>query len=999
MAVQKPTETDHRGPEASDGDREHNALIPNLVAPAAPRGRKPPTILPQATAASAEYERESDQRDVLKGHRDAAGRTTQTEGNSWRKLLGAEAASRLRASDATARREQDAARPPRRAAAPRNQPREPRPPAPNLDDHNLNLFTVLPPNLSAALGTKLLDTIASHGGIAAVLSLPGCLTDAFSEILSVPKTCLKKERGKSGAEQRKAVLRNLGANPPETDSPDEPPRLEKSADQSACARALRFFSLGFLSRAAKALDVEETPRLADDDVFEKLVSLHPAAVLGMPRCFLSPGHTFVDKEILRLVVLGMASGSAAGPDGWTEDMLAPLLSDPDLARFFTAVIQSIIDGTAPCDRDRLVVGRLVGITKPDGGIRPIAVGTIWVKIASRYLIKVHQDNILAYFFGVQFGCGEENGAEAVAHNARRAYQNKETLCTIDCRNAFNSPCRAALWAAVSRLACMLPFLGIFVLEYQEPSDLIFHGRSCTRKIRSERGTRQGSVFGGLFFSALIHPVLLACLAKFPTVKLWAYLDDITLACADENELAAAFLFLKCELARLRLDFNPAKCEILLREGALLPDSLIGEVCVKNGFIKVLGCFIGNDSDCAEQLVHKQNKHNHFFRRIVSLAGPASYAVLSACGVPRATYFVRTHSPQVSSDFVAAFEKQLIGAATVITNARFDEETRLHAHFPRREGGLGLTLFPLIAPLAYTASLGQCLPDSFPEPVNSQKVATAILNKELKLKLGGLHRETMKETSVKGTSAWLVENAFWINSHFAAALRYRLAAAAADDPLNLECAPCNAIFSAEDHPTHVAGCVRRSGKNATRKHNRLRDISHHRLRSVAVVCETEPRDYKAFLCNKCHKLFTKDDSIVHARTCRTATFRPTGPDLRVEWGASSENAADQDSIVYDWTVVHATAPSHRGCDLKKLFADKTAEKNKMYKEMVEKNGEKFVVLCVSSHGVMSPETLTFVSRLAGATGEKDLKTRAALMIALQQYNGGAIAQSRGRRWDQ
>ena len=86
-------------------------------------------------------------------------------------------------------------------------------------------------------------------------------------------------------------------------------------------------------------------------------------------------------------------------------------------------------------------------------------------------------------------------------------------------------------------------------------------------------------------------------------------------------------------------------------------------------------------------------------------------------------------------------------------------------------------------------------------------------------------------------------------------------------------------------------------------------------------------------------------------------------MRVEWGASSENAADQDSIVYDWTVVHATAPSHRGCDLKKLFADKTAEKNKMYKEMVERNGEKFVVLCVSSHGVMSPETLTFVSRLA------------------------------------
>ena len=63
-----------------------------------------------------------------------------------------------------------------------------------------------------------------------------------------------------------------------------------------------------------------------------------------------------------------------------------------------------------------------------------------------------------------------------------------------------------------------------------------------------------------------------------------------------------------------------------------------------------------------------------------------------------------------------------------------------------------------------------------------------------------------------------------------------------------------------------------------------------------------------------------------------------------------------------------------------------------------NGEKFVVLCISSHGVMSKETLAFVARMAAATGKTKKEIRSSILIALHQHNGAAIAQSRGRRWD-
>ena len=134
------------------------------------------------------------------------------------------------------------------------------------------------------------------------------------------------------------------------------------------------------------------------------------------------------------------------------------------------------------------------------------------------------------------------------------------------------------------------------------------------------------------------------------------------------------------------------------------------------------------------------------------------------------------------------------------------------------------------------------------------------------------------------------------------------------------------------------------------------------------------------------------------SCRNARFRPTGPDLRVEWGASSDNAADQENAVNDWTVVHATAPSRRSASYKALFAAKSAEKRGLYEEMVHANGEKLVVLGITSHGVLSKETVAFVARIAGATGRAAKEISLELSVALQQHNGAAIAQSRGRRWD-
>ena len=314
------------------------------------------------------------------------GKITQSERNEWDKILAEEKKARKRVEERNARNEML-----RRRAAQRADASAPRAPPPNLDEVRLNLFTVLPDPMSRALGDKIADILGQSGGTDAVISDPTRFADVIAELLAIPKVCLRKERGKSGAEQRKQVYRNLGANPPAAEDAqiDEPTAADKTADESSVSRALRFFSLGFLGRAARAIDAEEVPQLPDDIAFEKLCALHPAAVRMMPRLARKEWRTIVDPEALQELVRRMANGAAAGPDGWTEDLLSPLLVDPSFLRFATCFVQTIVDGKPPCERKRLVASRLVGIPKPDGGIRPIAVGSVWLKIAARYIFHVH----------------------------------------------------------------------------------------------------------------------------------------------------------------------------------------------------------------------------------------------------------------------------------------------------------------------------------------------------------------------------------------------------------------------------------------------------------------------------------------------------------------------------------------------------------------------------------------------------------------------------------
>ncbi|GKF93269.1 hypothetical protein Tco_0279988, partial [Tanacetum coccineum] len=89
------------------------------------------------------------------------------------------------------------------------------------------------------------------------------------------------------------------------------------------------------------------------------------------------------------------------------------------------------------------------LLKPDNGIQPIAVGTIWRRLVSKVAIKGVGKEMSKYFSDFQFGVGVSGGAKAILHSVNRVlseYHNDGSLAmlTVEFSNAFNLVDRSTL---------------------------------------------------------------------------------------------------------------------------------------------------------------------------------------------------------------------------------------------------------------------------------------------------------------------------------------------------------------------------------------------------------------------------------------------------------------------------------------------------------------------------------------------------------------------------
>ena len=150
---------------------------------------------------------------------------------------------------------------------------------------------------------------------------------------------------------------------------------------------------GVLRRAARLLTTTSSIPPVDTDTITKLRHLHPSAPSPSHPFYIPPNAPFInniDRALLSTVIRKHCTGATPGPSGLTMEHLLPIIDSDDTDCFngLCSLILCILNGVLSIPlRTVLTKSSLLPFSKPQGGIRPIAMGETLLKLASSSLLS------------------------------------------------------------------------------------------------------------------------------------------------------------------------------------------------------------------------------------------------------------------------------------------------------------------------------------------------------------------------------------------------------------------------------------------------------------------------------------------------------------------------------------------------------------------------------------------------------------------------------------
>ena len=372
-----------------------------------------------------------------------------------------------------------------------------------------------------------------------------------------------------------------------------------------------------------------------------------------------------------------------------------------MSHAMSCLVRSLAEGRYYPIRTYFTASLLIPLGKKDGGTRPIAVESLWLRLASHAVLLVARGPVNAAISPRQFGVGlgTERAVHALA--AMVAARPADAFALLDFRNAFNSVSRGHLLQRLYGRPELRALWGIADLCYSSPAPLlVFERGSLCATLSSEQGVRQGSVLGPFLFALAIDEQLASLGAE-----VIAYLDDITVGCAPSS-VPAVLRHAEAVFAPLGLVLNRSKTTILC--ASPLPDGLassLSGVALSSDFVRGLGAPIGWDTAAMQLYVSRAaEKHRTFFSRLAQLHPVLATRLLAVCGVPRFTFLARVCTPTISAPGAAIFDAFVVSALHSILRRPLSPDELSLACFPVRLGGLGARLFAPILQICYDNSV-------------------------------------------------------------------------------------------------------------------------------------------------------------------------------------------------------------------------------------------------------------------------------------------------------
>ena len=118
-------------------------------------------------------------------------------------------------------------------------------------------------------------------------------------------------------------------------------------------------------------------------------------------------------------------GSTGGPDGISPQHLKDMLTlaDGEIGPLHIELcnfVNVLLNGETPEEVNQIIYGgRLLALEKKGGGVRPIAVGYTWRRLAAKCANSYIIEKMASLFAPIQLGVGVSGGCEAAVHAIRR----------------------------------------------------------------------------------------------------------------------------------------------------------------------------------------------------------------------------------------------------------------------------------------------------------------------------------------------------------------------------------------------------------------------------------------------------------------------------------------------------------------------------------------------------------------------------------------------------
>ncbi|KAL0219404.1 hypothetical protein P9112_005057 [Eukaryota sp. TZLM1-RC] len=362
-------------------------------------------------------------------------------------------------------------------------------------------------------------------------------------------------------------------------------------------------------------------------------------------------------EVLK-AIQKLPKGKAAGPSGISFDLLkiacssAPEIPD-DLAHYFQQLI--VLKINPPFE---LLAARLIALVKPGNGItpdgiRPIAVGESLSRLLASIVFDRVKDKASTFLNPHQFGIKTIDGASvaAIASDTFFNAEGNNFIFNLDFKNAFNSVKREAIFEVIKS---DFPELSSFFFHfYGKESDLIFNSFG----LKSFSGVKQGDPLGPLLFCLAIHKTLNIIKQKYPSIKIVAYMDDISLIGSfDLLELVAQEIADSYE--NIGLHLNASKCLLIgsSAQDLVINDSIVLFTNYSSDAFKLIGCWLGNVPRIQNELQVILEKMKIELDSISSLdiEKRIKFFMLKICYTGRIIHILRSCAPSIALDFCRSF---------------------------------------------------------------------------------------------------------------------------------------------------------------------------------------------------------------------------------------------------------------------------------------------------------------------------------------------------------